>query len=795
MIIMSSADDTPNIASTRRLSAAEAAELAAGVSELAKAGLPLPEGLRAMAEEWPTRRLRSVLLDLADKVERGVSLEDALGSIGGRLPIHLRGLITAGIRSGRLAEALEQFVDLERTQHELRRLVWLNLAYPAFLMVVMSFLAIQLCFLIVPQFGHIFRDFKTDLPGITIMVLQGAKPFAYVLITITAMMLVIPLIISTRIVGSWISPAFYILPFIGPLLRWSQMAQFSRLMAMLLTQEIPLPESLRLAGKGMHDAYLARACRGVAAEIEQGRPLSESIGARWQFSCDLLPLIEVGEKTTTLARAFQSAAEMVEGRANAQSRSLEVFLLPATFLMIICFCGVIVLALFMPLISLITRLTGGGPQQYYSGQRQSQAMTPTQAIIGSLVLIVIGIVFLVIVRMLARPRKLVGETFESITTVICWVLIVLGLIGLSFSPALLSSWIVLLATFFVVAEILRRHHRSKQNTLLWSLAISAEKGIPLVPTLEAFARGSGGRLAEKARRLAQLLNSGISFPDAVDRVPGVLPQKVLPMIRVGYESGALAKSLQQAASSRDLFAVIGNSLFAKLVYIGMVLIFGTGVLTFMLIKIVPNYEKIFRDFRTDLPVLTKALMAVSYFVVQFGFLFTLLFLALIGLVIYLMAYYMGWINFSPPWITRIMRRRHAAIILDSLALAAENNQPLGNSVMTLAGTYPQSRIRRKLSYVGVEIHMGRDWSESLCSHGLIKPADQAVLKAAQRVGNLPWAMREMADSNRRRLAYRLNALVQAAYPPVIICIGLMVMFIVVALFLPLITLIMRLTGG
>jgi type II secretory pathway component PulF len=113
-------------------------------------------------------------------------------------------------------------------------------------------------------------------------------------------------------------------------------------------------------------------------------------------------------------------------------------------------------------------------------------------------------------------------------------------------------------------------------------------------------------------------------------------------------------------------------------------------------------------------------------------------------------------------------------------------------VLTLAGTYPQANIRRKLSYVGVDIHRGGDWCESLRRHGLIKRADMAVLKAAQRVGNLPWAMHEMADSNRRRLAYRLNALVQLAYPPVIICVGLIVMFIVVALFYPLITLIQRL---
>ena len=155
-------------------------------------------------------------------------------------------------------------------------------------------------------------------------------------------------------------------------------------------------------------------------------------------------------------------------------------------------------------------------------------------------------------------------------------------------------------------------------------------------------------MAEKARRLAHLLKSGVSLPDAVDRVPGILPQKVLPMIRVGYESGALAKSLRQAVSTRDLFTVIGNSLFTKLVYIGMVIIFGTGVLTFMLIKIVPNYEKIFRDFRAELPGITTTLMGVSSFVTEFGFIFLLLFLLFIGVIIYLMFYYMGWMTFNPP---------------------------------------------------------------------------------------------------------------------------------------------------
>ena len=62
-----------------------------------------------------------------------------------------------------------------------------------------------------------------------------------------------------------------------------------------------------------------------------------------------------------------------------------------------------------------------------------------------------------------------------------------------------------------------------------------------------------------------------------------------------------------------------------------------------------------------------------------------------------------------------------------------------------------------------------------------------MLQAAQRAGNLPWAMQEMADSGRRRFLYRLQAIVQAVFPAAVICFGLMVMFIVVSLFLPLVS--------
>jgi type II secretory pathway component PulF len=418
------------------------------------------------------------------------------------------------------------------------------------------------------------------------------------------------------------------------------------------------------------------------------------------------------------------------------------------------------------------------------------------------VIIAIAAIAAAILRFASRRNATVSKTVFSFLSLICYAFIIGGITGLVFTaPSELFALTVSIAAItvailipasVVIGVAARPYHRSQQNALLWSMAIATEKSIPLIPTIDAFARRRTGRIASKARQLAQLLESGVPLPDAIEHVPGIFPPRVLPMIRVGYESGALAKALRQIVSSHDIFTFIMNSLISKLLYIALVIVFGSLMLTFMIIKIIPNYVKIFRDFGGHLPAITRALIGMSNFATQTWFIFLPIYLLFIGLIVYLIFSYLGWVSFYLPGMTRLLRRRHSAAILDSLSLAVENNQPLGNSMTSLAATYPQLDIRQKLCYVCVEIQRGADWCESLCRHGLIKQADQAVLSAAKRVGNLPWAMREMADSNRRRLAYRLNALVQLAYPPVILCLGLLVMFVVVALFYPLITLIMRL---
>ena len=356
-------------------------------------------------------------------------------------------------------------------------------------------------------------------------------------------------------------------------------------------------------------------------------------------------------------------------------------------------------------------------------------------------------------------------------------------------PLILLMLAVLVAVLMVVGETLVKHRASRQYALLWLLTVAAERLIPLVPVVEAFARERGGPFAGRARHLANMLKAGVPLPDALQRLPGLLPADALPAIHVGYESGALAAALRRVSSARDFRQPLWLAMAGRLVYLITLVVFGIGVVAFMMYKIVPSFQAIFSDFDAELPAMTKLLISVSRAIVDWWFLLVPFFMLMVLLVFYVLLRYVGLTQWDLPGMGRLVRRLDAANVLDTLALAAEHRRPLPEAFATLARTYPKAAIRGRLRGVLADLQRGADWCESLFARGLIKRPDRAILQAAQRAGNLPWALREMADSNRRRLAYRLYALVQLLFPPFILAIGAAVMFIVVSLFVPLVSLI------
>jgi type IV pilus assembly protein PilC len=129
-----------------------------------------------------------------------------------------------------------------------------------------------------------------------------------------------------------------------------------------------------------------------------------------------------------------------------------------------------------------------------------------------------------------------------------------------------------------------------------------------------------------------------------------------------------------------------------------------------------------------------------------------------------------------------------------LAIATEHRQPLATVLERLADVYPSGTIRRKLAPAASAVAAGRDWRDALRDARFVNPAEQSLLKTAEVVGNLPWALRSIAGRKDKRVVYRLAAAVQVLYPLVIVLLGLLVAYFVVSLFVPLVKLIEGLAG-
>jgi type II secretory pathway component PulF len=212
-----------------------------------------------------------------------------------------------------------------------------------------------------------------------------------------------------------------------------------------------------------------------------------------------------------------------------------------------------------------------------------------------------------------------------------------------------------------------------------------------------------------------------------------------------------------------------------------------------MLKIVPNFQKIFKDFGMKLPAITQGVITTCEYAANWWFLAAPFWLFTIALLFYCMLRYAGWIRWDLPGFAMLARRRHTATLLDGISLAARQQKPVANAVMQLAAGYPHPKIARRLWAAYDAMQEGKDDLECLYQRGLLSEVDLALLQAAQRNGNFAWAAKELADSNRRRWLYWTNALAQIVFPPIIILYAIVVVWFAAALFLPLISLIQNLS--
>jgi type IV pilus assembly protein PilC len=339
------------------MTAATAVAVVDRAATLGAAGMPLPAGLRAAAAEADSRQLARALTSVADELERGRSLDDLLRNSSHRLPPHLAGLIRAAQHSGDFGPMVSAWLENRRAARQHWRAVMAALAYPMLASAFALLVFVVFAWLSVGTFKTMYEEFGLKLPMLTThfiwlcdVVLNVFLPLA---IAVAAAALAIWLF-GGRAMWSWILSN---LPLVGKNWHWTGVAEMLRCLGLLVERRTPLPEALRLTADGITDGYVARQCRRLAEKVEQGTSLTMSLVHLRTLPLSIAPLVRWGEQHDLLAESLRSAAEMLEGRLALRTDMLVLILPPIIFLMIAVLIGSGIIALFLPLFSLIQGLS------------------------------------------------------------------------------------------------------------------------------------------------------------------------------------------------------------------------------------------------------------------------------------------------------------------------------------------------------------------------------------------------------------------------------------------------------
>jgi type II secretory pathway component PulF len=342
--------------------ASEELHAAAGqVVHLAQAGLPLASGLRALAEEVPSRCVRRVLHTLGTRLDAGESLDAVLAQAPRLVPAPLRALLAAASGSGNLGLLLDRYLTLSRTNRDLRRRLWLTLAYPMLLIAAALGVAAFFVLWLVPQFKDIFEGFQIQLPAATKalligsdMVLEHWLPISVGTLFIAGLIFIgVPLLVGR----ANLRRLFHMLPILGSMLQFSGLAAFCHFLALLLEARVRLPEALRLAGAACGDASLKEYSQSLAKGVEDGLSLADATFGLSHFPQTLLNVFRWQSRGDAFAEILRANAEVYEARARTQSGMLVGIIEPFVLTGIAVVIGGVVIALFMPLIKLLNELS------------------------------------------------------------------------------------------------------------------------------------------------------------------------------------------------------------------------------------------------------------------------------------------------------------------------------------------------------------------------------------------------------------------------------------------------------
>jgi len=335
------------------------------LASITKAGIPLERGLRQLSRDISSRSMRALVTAIAEDLEAGVSIDKAFEKRQKHFPPLYGRILKAGVETGRLSQMLTSLNRHLEVTNLTRRIIFEAMTYPAVVLALVSIIFTFLFLFIIPSFGPILTEMTGDitrLPAITRVVLSVPEmvlPFWMGVGTLAAIAVAVFLTLSSSPAGRRFKESLVLkIPVIGRIHHSGAMSKLAEAMAMMVSAGSNMPACLRLGSSASGSEKIILESEILASQVEQGANILEA----GQF-CRMIPRlflysIQLGTQRNELQDNLHSLGQMYTEQARCSQGRLQAVLLPVLVVMLGVIVSVIVLAIFMPMVTVISCLGG-----------------------------------------------------------------------------------------------------------------------------------------------------------------------------------------------------------------------------------------------------------------------------------------------------------------------------------------------------------------------------------------------------------------------------------------------------
>src|SRR5690242_13006902 len=335
-------------------------------SVMLDAGLPLVQCLEILGQQQDNKFFQKVIFQVRSDVEAGMTLADSMA----KHPRVFEQLYTNMVAAGETGGILD--IILQRLSTYLEKMVKLKgdvksaLIYPIAVIVISIIVISIIMIVVIPAFKNIFEGLLGPgerLPWLTEFVVTISQFMAsywwLIAIVIGITVFAMKAWYKTDKGLHFIDGLTLKLPILGQIMRKIAVARFSRTLSTLLSSGVPILESLEITARTAGNVIVSEAIQKVRAGVEQGQTFVEPLKASGVFPIMVSQMIGVGEQTGALDAMLSKIADFYEQEVDSAIANLLSLMEPAMILFLGVTIGTIVIAMYLPLFSLIGKLAGG----------------------------------------------------------------------------------------------------------------------------------------------------------------------------------------------------------------------------------------------------------------------------------------------------------------------------------------------------------------------------------------------------------------------------------------------------